>query len=405
MNIKLLVIIILILTTAWDLAMTVLDIKSAKNPIPDNVKDVYDEETYLKWREYNREKAVLEIKEDLIKLVINIVVICLDVYGLAVKNVVNPIWSGLLVIVVDSVISSIVDIPFNYINSFDIEQRYGFNKTNIKTFVVDQIRNFILGIVLVGGLVVILYGLHSLLGDSLLIAFAIVLFLITLAISFLSPFLLKIANKFTSLEEGELRDALTSLLTKNGYTVRDIKVMDASRRTTKSNAMFTGFGKTKTIILFDNLVNQFTPEEICAVFAHEMGHGMHKDTLKLQVLNFVRMLGLAAMASIVVKYPSMYHQFGFRTLNYGFAYILLGYGLALFMPVFGLLTNYFSRKFEYRADEQASKEGYGAALIAALKKLARENFANLAPHPLTIKLSYSHPTISQRIDAIKNAEK
>ncbi len=182
-------------------------------------------------------------------------------------------------------------------------------------------------------------------------------------------------------------------------------MMDASKRSTKSNAHFTGFGKMKTIVLYDTLVQSMTTDEICAVFAHEMGHGLHKDTLKNQILSFIQMLILGVLAWLTLRSPEIFRSFGFDTVNYGFAiFLIMGVEFALIAPLFGLLVNWFSRKAEYRADAQAVKEGYGASLVSALKKLAKENFADLSPHPLLMKLEYSHPTLSQRIEAIEKAK-
>ena len=158
----------------------------------------------------------------------------------------------------------------------------------------------------------------------------------------------------------------------------------------------------KTIVLYDTLVQSMTTDEICAVFAHEMGHGLHKDTLKNQILSFVQMLILGVLAWLTLRSPEIFRSFGFDTVNYGFAiFLIMGVEFALIAPLFGLLVNWHSRKAEYRADAQAVKEGYGASLVSALKKLAKENFADLSPHPLLVKLEYSHPTLSQRIEAIE----
>ena len=159
----------------------------------------------------------------------------------------------------------------------------------------------------------------------------------------------------------------------------------------------------KTIVLYDTLVESMTPDEICAVFAHELGHGLHKDTLRNQILSFVQMAVLGVLA---LRTEGIFTAFGFDGINYGFAIILImSVEFAFISPLFGLLVNYSSRRAEYRADAQAVKEGYGDQLISALKKLARQNYADLAPSSLLVKLEYSHPTLSQRIIAIeKGAE-
>ena len=191
------------------------------------------------------------------------------------------------------------------------------------------------------------------------------------------------------------------LLTSHGYKVRDIKVMDASRRTTKLNAYFTGFGSSKTIVLFDNLVNVMTPEEICAVFAHELGHGLHRDVMKMQIMNIGNLLLMAFGVWISVREGGLHTAFGFTEVNYGFAYILTGIFISLIQPLASMLMNAYSRRAEYRADRQAVSEGYGEAMVGALKKLAKENFAELAPTRISVLMEYSHPPLSDRISAVE----
>ena len=253
------------------------------------------------------------------------------------------------------------------------------------------------------GIGCLLMGIHQTLGDWLILVFAGAMTAIILAVSFLYPFFSRIFNKFTPLEEGDLRNRLIGLLEKNGYRGRAIQVMDASRRTTKTNAYFTGFGRMKTIVLYDTLVRAMTTEEICAVFAHELGHGLHRDTLKNQLLSFFRIAVLAVLAWLTLRTASIFPAFGFPGVNYGFALLLImTVEFALISPLFGLAANAHSRRAEYRADAQAVKEGFGDALVSALKTLARENFSDLSPSPLLVKLEYSHPTLSRRIAAIEN---
>ena len=235
----------------------------------------------------------------------------------------------------------------------------------------------------------------------MILLFALAVFALTLVISFLYPVFSRIGNKFVPLEDGELKDRLMSLLTKHGYQVKAIEVMDASRRTTKLNAYFTGFGKLKTIVLYDNLVNAMTPEEICAVFAHELGHGLHKDVLKQQIMNFGNLLLMAVVVWLSVRDQRLHEAFGFGAVNYGFAYVLAGIGLSLTNPLSGMIRNAYSRFAEYRADRQAVEEGYGPAMVTALKKLARENFAHLAPSKVCVVLEYSHPPLHQRIEKVE----
>lgn len=377
--------------------------RSATNPIPDSVKDVYDEETYQKWRAYNAEHSRLDLISSLVSGAVNLVLLITNVYS-AFASLFPGDWFGsgaIAVVMLDAVVSEIVGLGFSYYSTFVIEAKYGFNKSTVKTFVIDKIRGFIIGALLMIFLSMMLAILHTWLGDALIILFTAVMFLFGLLISFLYPFFSRIGNKFVPLEDGELRTRLMELLTSHGYKVRDIQVMDASRRTTKLNAYFTGFGSTKTIVLYDNLVNAMTPDEICAVFAHELGHGINRDTLKMQIMNIGNFLIMAIMAWISVSFPALHTDFGFSGINYGFAIILTGIFLSMTSPLSSMAINAYSRKAEYRADKQAVMEGYGEAMIIALKKLAKENFAELAPTRISVLLEYSHPPLADRISAVE----
>ena len=305
----------------------------------------------------------------------------------------------------EMLIGTVIGTIFSYVSTMKIEEKYGFNRSTLKTFIIDKIRALVLESVLMIGILSALYGIYNWLGDWMILLFAILIFVITLAISFLYPIFSRLGNKFTPLEDGELRDRLMSLLTEHGYTVKAIEVMDASRRTTKLNAYFTGFGKLKTIVLYDNLVNSMTTDEICAVFAHELGHGLNRDVIKSQIFNLGNLLVMSIIVWAAVSTPSLHTTFGFTEVNYGFAYMLLSVGLGLVQPFTALIMTARSRKAEYRADKQAVQEGYGIAMISALKKLARENFAHLSPSPVNVVLEYSHPPLGERIAAIEKEMK
>ena len=404
MNFKTLAAVILTLVYLYQLLLTAVRMRSAKNPVPANAADIYDEETYLRWRAYHGEKARFGMITSTVSYIIDLLLLVLNVYAAFAKLFPPDAYNQMAAVLLLSSLSSLLLIPFTWYNTMVIEEKYGFNKATLKTFIADQIKELIIGLGLMIGIGALLTWAHQALGDWLIPAFAGFMTAIALLFSFLYPFFSRIFNKFTPLEDGELKDKLTALLQKNGYQVRSVKIMDASRRTTKSNAYFSGFGKMKTIVLYDTLVEAMTPGEICAVFAHEMGHGLHRDTLRNQIFAFLQMAVLGVLAWLTLRTEALFPDFGFSGVNYGFAIILImSVEFALISPLFGLLTNAFSRKAEYRADAQAVKEGYGREQITALKKLARQNFTNLAPSPLLVKLEYSHPTLSQRIAAIEKA--
>ncbi len=402
MNWKVLILVLLALGHGYRLALNILQKRSAANPVPENVADVYDPETYQRWRAYNGEKSGLGILSTVISLAVTGLLLGLNVYAAFAAWFPEGIfWQMFAVLLLTTLIDTLVNVGLSWYETMVIEEKYGFNRSSVKTFVTDQIRNFLLEFLLSFALTGALIGVHKSFGDWMILLFAVVVFLFSLIISFLYPLFSRLGNKFVPLEEGDLKEKLMGLLTKHGYQVKAIEVMDASRRTTKLNAYFTGFGKMKTIVLYDNLVNAATPEEICAVFAHELGHGLHKDVLKQQIMNFGNLLLMALVVWLAVREPMLHQAFGFEEVNYGLAYVLLGVGLGLVQPLTGMVMSAYSRFAEYRADRQAVEEGYGAALITGLKKLSRENFADLAPAKALVILEYSHPPLSQRISAIE----
>ena len=402
MGIKAIVLIVLTVIYLYEMALHLIRARSVNNPVPENVADVYDPDTYRKWKQYHGEKSRLGMVTTTASWIIGMLLMALNAYAAFAGLFPKTPFMQMLAVMLLASLSELLLLPATWYDTMHIEEKYGFNRSTKKTFWADQVKSFLISLVLTAGVGALLIWIHQALGDLLIVVFAGAMMLIALLIVFLYPVFSKIFNKFTPLEDGELKERLTALLEKHGYHVRAIQVMDASRRTTKSNAYFTGFGRMKTIVLYDTLVQQMTPDEIVAVFAHELGHGLHRDTLRNQVFTAVQMLILGVLAWLTLRSTGIYPPFGFSEVNYGFAMILImSVEFALVAPLFGPVTHYFSRKAEYRADEQAVKEGCGDALIEGLKKLARENLSDLSPSPLLVKLEYSHPTLSQRIDAIK----
>lgn len=399
---KLWIMLVALMGGLYSLILHIVEHRSANNPTPENVSDVYDAETYLKWKKYSAEHCRLSIVSSVVSCVVTLALLFTNVYAaFASLFPAGFFWQLFSVVLFEIAVNTLVGVVERYVSVMVIEEKYGFNRSTLKTFVFDQVRSLIVSLLLTTALALGLGLLHRNLGDWMILAFAIAIFLGVLLIVFLFPLFSRIGNKFTPLEEGELKERLTALLVHHGYKVKGIEVMDASSRTTKLNAYFAGAGKTKTIVLFDNLVNAMEPDEICAVFAHELGHGLHKDVLKQQILSFGNMLILSFVAWVIVRNVAIFEAFGFAEVNYGFAYILIGTILSLVNPLISMVICARSRYAEYRADRQAVKEGYGPAMITALKKLARDNFAHLAPSRVNVVLQYSHPPLSQRIEAVE----
>ncbi len=403
---KIVVIAAAVLVWLWQLFLARLSMRSKDRPIPETVRDVYDGETYRRRILYSAEKNRLGMWKATAGFAVDLAFLVFNVYA-AFAGLFDPDpWRQMFGVMLLYLIGSLVSIPFDWYDTMRIEQKYGFNRTKAGTFVADRVKELVLRFGLLLGLGSMLMGLHRSFGDWMILLFAAFATLILLFFAFIYPLFTKLFNKFKPLEDGELKDRLTALLQKNGYRVRAIRVMDASRRSTKANAYFAGFGRMKTIVLYDTLLEIMTTDEIVAVFAHELGHGLHRDTLRNQILLFFEMLIIGVLAWGILKLPALFAAFGFPEINYGFALIVIfSAGVELLWPLMGLVGNRFSRRAEYRADAHAVKEGCGEALISALKKLARQNFSDLSPSPLLVVLTYSHPTLAQRIEAIRKLER
>ena len=400
MDLKILVLAFVVLTTIYSILLNVIRYRSANNPTPESVSDIYDSETYEKWKKYSAEHCRVDIASSAISSIVSLSLLATNAFSAFASLFPSGIFMQLLaVIILEVAVSVVVSVVFDYIKIMKIEQKYGFNRSSMKTFIFDEIRGLIISMILCVGIASAMSLL--LISKYLIFAFAAIVFSITMLISLLYPYLSRIGNKFTPLEDGELKERLLEMLSKHGYSVKAIEVMDASRRTTKLNAYIAGFGKTKTIVLYDNMLEKMSNDEICAIFAHEMGHGLHKDVLKSQIFNIGNIALISALVFISVSEVRLCTQFGFSGLNLGFAYILVSIGLGVLQPLISMATNAHTRAAEYAADRQAVIEGYGESMISAFKLLAKDNFANLSPSRINVILEYSHPPIHSRIDAVR----
>ena len=400
MELKIIVLIVVFLSALYSVALNIIRYRSTKNPTPESVQDVYDAETYAKWKKYSAEHCRVDMISTAVSTLVSLLLLVTNAYSAFASLFPSSIHLQLLaVILLDVAVSVIVGVGFSYVKTMVIEEKYGFNRSTLKTFILDQIRGVIVALLISVGLAELMTLLT--INGALIVVFGIAFFAISMLTSILYPYLSRIGNKFTPLEDGELKTRLLEMLSKHGYQIKAIEVMDASRRTTKLNAYIAGLGKTKTIVLYDNMLERMTTDEICAIFAHEMGHGLHKDVLKGQLMSVGYIALISAVVYFTVCEPRFYTQFGFEQVNFGFAYLLTGIGLGIVQPLTSLIMNARSRAAEYAADRQAVIEGYGEPMISAFKKLAKDNFANLSPSKINVVLEYSHPPISDRVVAVK----
>ena len=404
--IKTLLILSFILSHAFNLLLDCLDEKHMKAAIPENVRDVYDEEEYRKWIAYHKDGKRLGMTKDAVTFALELLMLLFNFYAavFALFGQHAVYLQYLLAIVLLVVIETVIGIPFHYYDTFVIEEKYGMNRMTKKTFVLDSVKSFIISLVLGYGLIAIIMFLYDRFGDPGIVLICLAVILISLLIVLVAVPLMRIFNRFDPLEEGDLKNDLLRLCDKYGVHVKKIVVRDASRRTTRANAFCAGLTKRKTISLDDNLVKEYENDQIVAVFAHEFAHAKYRHTLKSLPLSLMQIVLTIVILGAIFHITPVYTAFGFDGLNYYFAMFVLDLFTWPVMKVLEYVSNRISRKHEYEADGFAAREGYGEALISALKKLSKDALSNLNPHPFIVKLSYSHPTLSQRIDAIRLLE-
>ena len=400
---KIIFLVALLLRFAWDMVIHHLSNKQVGKPLPKCVQGIYDDEEYKKWRSYKGEQDRLGITSSILALAVNVMLFCSDIISFIYNAMPGGVMvKAMLFFLVVGFVETLISLPIDYIFTFKIEEKYGFNKSTHKTFFVDTIKNFVLNNILniaIFGLMLLAYNL---LGAYFGIIAFLGLALFMIIISTFSTVFSKIFNKFTPLPEGELRTNLAKMFEDAGYKLKDIYVMDASKRTTKANAYCGGIGKMKQIVLYDNLVNNYSEREITAVFAHELAHFKNKDTTKMTLFNMLNFLPMMIMMSIMMMVPEIAQSFGFEDANIFFAfYVSFGSILSIVTQLIMIPFNAMSRHFERRADSFACELGYGDDLVSALRKLVKDSLSNMNPHPTVVKLTYNHPPLHERIELVE----
>ncbi len=401
---KLVVILLYLSKKTFDAVIDYLDTTYIKKKLPENVRDVYNEEEYKNWVAYQKEGGRLDIISAVITVFIELLLLVFNLYACFFRMLsgLNIYLQNLVFVVGFTLALTLISIPFEYYDTFVIEEKYGLNKTTKVTFWLDTVKSYIISAGVIFALISLIMFLFETFGNMAILWCTIAVFLIMLVVSLVIVPLMRIYNRFTPLEEGELKENLLALCEKYGVSVKKIVVRDASRRTTKSNAFCTGLGNRKTISLDDNLVNEYSPEEIVAVFAHEFAHAKYRHVFKSLPFTAFNVLVTFVSLAIVLNLPSLYTEFGFTGTNYYFAFVIMSAIIWPLSTAMNMLGNYLSRKNEYQADAFVAKEGYGKDLISALKRLSKESFSDINPHPAEVILEYSHPTLSQRITAIES---
>ena len=411
MNIFAVIILVsLLVDFVLNLVSDYLNIKAMKPVVPDEFSDVYDDDAYRKSQEYTRETTrfgILTGTFDLILLLVFWFVGGFNILDHLVREWhFNPIVTGICYIGILVVARSILHIPFSIYSTFVIEERYGFNKTTFGTFILDMVKGTLLGAVIgIPLLAAILWFFYYTGALAWLYGWlGVVVFTVTL--QFVAPrWIMPLFNKFTPLEDGELKQAILDYAKSVDFKVENIYVMDGSKRSSKSNAFFTGFGKHKRIALFDTLIENHSTDELVAVLAHEIGHYKRKHVLKGMIISILHTGVLFLLLSIFLQFKGLYNAFYMDQTSLYTGLVFFGLLYSPIELVLSILMQMFSRKNEYEADAFAAKTVKKAeSMVLALKKLSRDNLSNLTPHPFYAFLNYSHPPVLERIRAIRKYE-
>ncbi|MFH0761747.1 MAG: M48 family metallopeptidase [Bacteroidota bacterium] len=401
---SLLVILLVIISAGFigDLILDILNIRNMKPDLPLILKDCYDRERYKKSQLYLRENGNFRFILSSLGFVVIMLMFILGGFtwlnSMVMSVTDSPIWAALLFFGILGLASDLGSTPFDIWSTFVIEEKYGFNKTTPKTFILDKLKSWLLVLLIGTPLAAFIIWIYTKTGSWFWIFAWVVLSLFSLFMSlFYSTLIVPLFNKQKPLEEGSLRTEIEALATKTGFTLDKIFVIDGSKRSSKANAYFSGFGRKKRIVLFDTLIEELQEKEILAVLAHEIGHYRKKHIIRSMALSLVQSAVILFIFSLVIGNPTLSAALNIPEPSFHIGVLVFG---VLFSPVStltGLLTNSLSRKYEYQADEFAAQAGFAHELGDALIGLSEKNLSNLTPHRAYAFVNYSHPTLLQRL--------
>ncbi len=400
--------IFVIVVLAWLLntVSALLNLKALQPTPPAGLEDIFEPEAYAKSQEHTREGTKLDLLASTVRLLLFLVFWWLGgfawweaksrAFGL------SPIPTGLLFIGGLAIASSLFSLPWEIYETFKLEAKYGFNKTTPGTFIADRIKGLALSCVIGGGLLSLVLWLFEKLPNAWLWAWAAVT-AFTLIMAYVGPkWLMPLFNKFTPLEDGELKQSISEMAKRCEFPFAEVSVMDGSKRTSRGNAFFAGFGANKRIALFDTLIANQTVPELTAILAHEIGHFKCRHIIQRLIVGVLQMGLMFFLLGLFLRNVPLAEAFGIHAPTVAVSLVLFTF---LYEPVqflFGIASSVWSRKHEYEADAYASKAmGSPESLISGLKKLSADNLTNLTPHPLHVFLNYSHPPLRERLAALR----
>ena len=398
---------ILVLNFIVDKILDYLNAQRYNDPVPNELADVYDDSEYKKSQKYKKENYRFSILTSSFSLLVTLIFFFLD--GFAFVDTFartiseNTIIIALVFFGIIMFASELLGIPFSYFHTFIIEDKYGFNKTSHKTFLLDKIKGWLMMVIIGGGLLALIIWVYENTGSNFwLYAWGIITVSSVLMNLFYARLIVPLFNKQTPLESGELRSKIENYATKVKFGLEKIFVIDGSKRSTKANAYFSGFGHEKRITLYDTLINDLDEEEIVAVLAHEVGH-YKRHHIVFNLVATTAMTGFTFwILSLMLGSPLLSQALNVAEPSFHIGLIAFGVLYTPLSEITGLLMNFLSRKFEYQADNYAKMTYKSEPLVSALKKLSKNSLSNLTPHKMYVFVHYSHPTLLERIRNLYN---
>lgn len=383
-----------------------LNRKSAKQPIPTELKGIYDDEKYQTSQAYQAAVSRFGNFSASFSFVLMFLAIYNGWFGLLDEwirtfspvSLVSPlIFFGILY-----VISDIIGMPFSLYRNFVIEEKFGFNKMTVKTFVLDKIKGYLLTVIIGGLLLAVLIYLMNAIGRDFWYYFwAVMTGFVLFANLFYTSLILPLFNKLTPLQDGDLKASIEAYCEKVKFPLKNIFIMDGSKRSSKGNAFFSGLGKRKKVVLFDTLVENHSTDELTAVFAHEVGHYKKKHILYGTIFSIALMGFMLFLFSRMAYNAEVSWALGGQTSALHLNILAFGILYSPISSILGIIGNLISRKNEYEADAYAKKTYKAEPLISGLKKMSSDHLSNLTPHPAFVFVNYSHPPLKERITALK----
>lgn len=397
---------IILIDFAVDKIIEALNASHFNDPIPKELQDVYDETEYKKSQRYKKESYRFGLITSTFSVLLMLIFLIFDgfahVDSLSRSFSENSIGISLIFFGIIIFASDILNLPFSWYSTFVIEEKYGFNKTTKKTFFTDKLKSWALMLVIGGGVLALISWFYQITNKDFWWYAWILILIFTLFINmFYARLIVPLFNKQTPLQEGSLRTKIETYAQKVGFKLDNIFVIDGSKRSTKANAYFSGFGKEKRITLYDTLIQDLEEEEIVSVLAHEVGHYKKKHIVVNLAASVITSGFMLWLLSLFIGNPLLSKALGVSEPSFHIGLIAFGILYSPISEITGLLMNYLSRKFEYQADNYAKNTYNAEALISSLKKLSKTSLSNLTPHRAYVLMNYSHPTLLQRYKNLK----